>query len=112
MALKRGSATNSTDQTTPLAVQPSLAEAAIDRLAAKNYAAKACAGSLQTEPLVKLSSSKLDGREGTRIAMFAAALTSPTIAGLPAKDLKESLLLIREAAEYGVKYAFNETLPF
>lgn len=44
----------------------------------------------------------------TRCVQFEAALMSPAIAGMPFKNMKEYLALVREAAEEGVKFTFEE----
>jgi hypothetical protein len=49
-----------------------------------------------------------EARGKTRCVQFEAALMSPAIAGMAFKTMKEYLALVREAADEGVKYSFEE----
>jgi hypothetical protein len=44
----------------------------------------------------------------TKCKMWEASLQSPAIAGMAFKNMKEYLALVREAADEGVKYSFEE----
>lgn len=49
-----------------------------------------------------------EARGKTQCVMFAAALQSPAIAGLPFKTIEDFLKLVELAAETGVKYSFKD----
>ena len=49
-----------------------------------------------------------EARGKTRCVQFEAALMSPAIAGMSFKTMKEHLALVREAADEGLKYSFEE----
>ena len=49
-----------------------------------------------------------EARGKTRCVQFEAALMSPAIAGMPFKTMKEYLALVREAADEGLKYSFED----
>jgi len=49
-----------------------------------------------------------EARGKTRCVQFEAALMSPAIAGMPFKNMKEYLALVKEAADEGVKYSFED----
>jgi hypothetical protein len=51
-----------------------------------------------------------EARGKTRCVQFEAALMSPAIAGMAFKTMKEYLALVREAADEGVKYSFENDL--
>lgn len=50
-----------------------------------------------------------EARGKTRCVQFEAALQSPAIAGMKFNNMKEFLDLVREAADAGVAYTFNES---
>jgi hypothetical protein len=78
-------------------------DAAIARLQAqKPEAPKAAA------PVYKQRDFDKEARGKTRCVQFEAALMSPAIAGMAFKTMKEYLALVREAADEGVKYSFEE----
>jgi len=49
-----------------------------------------------------------EARGKTRCVQFEAALMSPAIAGMSFKTMKEYLALVREAADEGLKYSFED----
>lgn len=49
-----------------------------------------------------------EARGKTRCVQFEAALMSPAIAGLKFKNIDEYLLLVKQAADAGVKYTFQD----
>lgn len=49
-----------------------------------------------------------EARGKTRCALYGEALSSPAIAGLRFESLEELLVLVRKAADDGVKYTFGE----
>lgn len=49
-----------------------------------------------------------EARGKTRCVQFEAALMSPAIAGMSFKNMKEYLALVREAADEGVRYSFED----
>ena len=71
---------------------------------------------LQTAPVQAATAPKYakprdfdkEARGKTRCVQFEAALMSPAIAGMAFKTMKEYLALVREAADEGVKYSFEE----
>ena len=75
-------------------------DAAIARLQAPKQEA--------TKAVYKQRDFDAEARGKTKCVMFAAALGSPAIAGLPFKSLEEFLALVEKAAEAGVKYSFGD----
>jgi hypothetical protein len=89
--------------TAPSGPKDSGTDAAIERLK------KASIPEGHTSPLpYKQRDFDAEARGKTRCVMFAAALGSPALAGLPFKSLGEFLSIAREAADAGVKYSFND----
>jgi len=78
--------------------------AAIERLQKKDSTAKAQA----PVSYPKARDFDAEARGKTRCVMFAAALQSPAIAGLPFKTIEDFLKLVEQAAENGVKYSFKD----
>lgn len=60
------------------------------------------------KPVYKQRDFDAEARGKTRCVQFEAALMSPAIAGLKFNNLEEYLELVRQAADAGVAYTFNE----
>jgi len=96
-------ATTNTPENIPVKVESGTA-AAIERLQKKEPIAK---GQAQVN-YPKARDFDAEARGKTRCVMFAAALGSPALAGLPFKSLEAFLSIAKEAADAGVKYSFND----
>lgn len=85
----------------PETVQPeSGATAAIARLKTKP--------AVTEKPQYKQRDFDAEARGKTRCVQFEAALMSPAIAGMAFKDMDEYLVLVKQAADAGVRYTFGE----
>lgn len=80
-------------------------QAAIDRLktAPKSETTKAI-----EKPAYKQRDFDKEARGKTRCVQFEAALMSPAIAGMQFNTMEEYLKLVRQAADAGVAYSFEE----
>ena len=58
-------------------------------------------------PVYKQRDFDAEARGKSRCVMFAAALGSPALAGLPFKSLEDFLAIVEKAAEAGVNYSFK-----
>jgi hypothetical protein len=96
-------ATTNTPENIPVKTESGTA-AAIERLQKKEPIAK---GQAQVN-YPKARDFDAEARGKTRCVMFAAALQSPAIAGLPFKTIEDFLKLVEQAAENGVKYSFKD----
>lgn len=79
-------------------------QAALDRLKASDTNT----GDTKTKPAFKQRDFDKEARGKTRCVQFEAALMSPAIAGMQFNNMKEYLALVREAADAGVAYSFEE----
>ena len=87
------------------AVKP---ESGTDAAIARLQAPKSTVTGQVTAPVYKQRDFDAEARGKTRCVMFAAALGSPALAGLPFKSLEDFLTLVEKAAEAGVNYSFKD----
>lgn len=83
----------------PIAQQESSTDAAIARLKTAKPAEK---------PAYKQRDFDAEARGKTRCVQFEAALMSPAIAGMQFNTMEEYLKLVKQAADAGVAYSFEE----
>lgn len=79
-------------------------QAAIDRLKTVEPKAEVKAD----KPAYKQRDFDKEARGKTRCVQFEAALMSPAIAGMQFNTMEEYLKLVRQAADAGVAYSFEE----
>lgn len=102
---KKTDSTQTADVSTQNAAVESGSQAAIDRL-------KVATKSETTKAIEKVQYKQRDfdkeARGKTRCVQFEAALMSPAIAGMQFTTMEEYLKLVRQAADAGVAYSFEE----
>ena len=81
-------------------------EAALDRLSRTVH--KTEPAKTQDKPAYKPRDFDKEARGKTRCVQFEAALMSPAIAGMQFNTMEEYLKLVRQAADAGVAYSFEE----
>jgi hypothetical protein len=86
------------------------AQAAIDRLkqTVANVEAKGRAEAALPKAQYKQRDFDAEARGKTRCVQFEAALMSPAIAGMQFNTMEEYLKLVKQAADAGVAYSFQE----
>lgn len=85
----------------PIAQQESGTDAALARLKTVNKPA-------ETKAAYKQRDYDAEARGKTRCVMFAAALQSNAPVGMPFTTMEEYLKLVKQAADAGVAYSFQE----
>lgn len=103
MGLKKKSDTAIAEAPATTAVE-SGSQAAIDRL--KKATAEASIGTAKAQ--YKPRDFDKEARGKTRCVQFEAALMSPAIAGMQFNTMEEYLKLVKQAADAGVAYSFEE----
>lgn len=107
MGLKKEVATLNGQPAPSLSAQNSKPESGTEAAIARLQAPKPEVAKAST-PVYKQRDFDAEAYGKTRCVMFAAALQSPAIAGLPFKTIEDFLKLVELAAETGVKYSFKD----
>lgn len=92
----------------PQAEIESGSQAAIDRLKASMSKAEERAKAALPKAQYKQRDFDAEARGKTRCVQFEAALMSPAIAGMQFNTMEEYLILVKQAADAGVAYSFQE----
>lgn len=96
---------------TPEAEQPNVSGEAIPSVESGTTAAinrlKTTKDSKE-KPVFKQRDYEREALGKTRCVQFEAALMSPAIAGMQFSNMKEYLVLVKEAADAGVTYSFQD----